>query len=100
MILDDETYQATKRIVAHAQRGGFSVPEQLWAQGLLLSPGLRRQIESGAMRKLASEMTQWTPPEFLRTVNKKLESATPAEMYWAIHRWILRHADHALRPPS
>lgn len=97
MILDEETFGRVRSVLRYAAYAGKDQAETLHDNGLLWTPTRERQVRAGAMSFLAKEMAQWEPHEFLRTVNRKLEGATPTDMYHAVMAWILKHADHATR---
>lgn len=100
MTLDQVTFGRVQHTLKLALYQGKDPAETLYANGLLWTPERERQVRAGAMRFLAKEMDQWAPHEFLRTVNRKLEGATPTDMLLAVRTWISKHADHALQRPD
>jgi hypothetical protein len=94
-LLDQVTYDRVEAVVQHCRRHGINIPTRLHEADLLWTPERERLLRADAMRFIAVEMLEWSPAEYLRTVNKKLEAATPTEMYHAIATWIKRHADRA-----
>lgn len=99
MTLDQVTYDRAKAVIQLATYSGRDKVESLYAAGLLWTPGMEQHLRRDAILFIAKEMAQWEPHEFLRTVKKGLESATPTDMYHAVMAWILKHADHVTQRP-
>lgn len=97
-VLGSTVYDRVQRCVAYTRRTGTDLSTNLYTNGLLWTPQREARVRAEAMRFLAKEMEQWRPAEFLRTVNRTMEAATPTDMYMAIHQWMLKHADHVQMP--
>jgi hypothetical protein len=95
VILDQATFNRVTAVVNYCRRNGVDIPTRLHEADLLWTPERERHLRADAMRFIALEILEWSPAEFLRTVNRSITNATPAEMYHAITLWIKRHADEA-----
>ena len=96
-LLDEVTYRRLTAALNRAKYSGASVPEYLNREGHLWTPLRERQVRAEAMRFVLLELKSWRPAEFLRSVNRTLESASPEEMYRAIVAWMEKHVEYALK---
>ena len=94
-VLDEKMYDEVVSVIDNTRRNGWNLPEALYRADLLWTPERERLLRAQTLRFLAHEMLEWTPAEFLRSVNKTLAGATPTEMYLAVHAWVMKHADYA-----
>lgn len=78
-----------------ANWAGADVPDTLYRRGLLLTPRVLAEIRYEALQFLVREAERWTPTEFLRRSKRRLEQATPEDMYYAILGWMKEHAEAA-----
>ena len=94
-ILDPDTWVHVVAVLERAHKKGLDPAEQLHAQGLLLTPALRRQLRVETMQFLVNELTSWRPAEMLRVKFRPTHTATPADMYSAIVAFLDQHITYA-----
>lgn len=86
-ILDQATYEQTKKTLAHASHVGLDPVEALHQAHLLLTAERFEEIQQQALRGLLLSFLQWRPDELLRFQSAR-DSHTPQDMYQRISEWL------------
>ena len=86
-ILDAETYEQAKQVLALALHRGRDPVEALHQARLLLTAERFEQIQAQALNGLLISFLQWRPDELLRFQNAR-DSHTPFDMHARITEWI------------
>lgn len=89
--LDDMTYNKAALTLKAAQRAGHGPVEALHRNGLLWTPQRERDVKAQVLRFIVSEMENWRPAEFMRSINRSTTAGTPADMHRAVMEWLQKH---------
>lgn len=92
--LDPVTWAAATEILRQAQRGGQDGAEALNRAGLLITPARGHQLSLHAVKALREQLYGWSSVEMLRKTNRTITSATPADMYEAVLRYVDEFVAH------
>lgn len=86
-ILDPETYEQAKQVLALALHRGRDPVEALHQAHLILTAQRFEEIQAQALRGLLTSFYQWRPDELLRFQNAR-DSHTPQDMHQRILEWL------------